>query len=314
MADRFSTKERIGVHKVEGVFLKEFKWIPRTLFQTDVGIDMEVEVVFKGEPLGKLIAIQIKSGESYFSEASSNTVIYRGSNTHLNYWLNYSLPVIIVLHNPVTETTIWEEVCPENISRTKNAWKIEIPIKKTLDVSNIELLESLSKESKFTQKFQKLLVYKRIMEKLFNKKELILEIEEWVNKSDGRALIEISEVINGKDLKISSTKYINFNDVAISLQIVFPWSNFEIDEDFYENYDNEEFYANCGIWDSEEKQYIGTDMSFEEYSRDFSTIRPYANSSGEVEHYRLKMSLNKLGVSFLEIANFIENGQQLKLI
>ena len=48
---RFTNTERLGVNKVESIFLKDFEWIPRTIFQSDVGIDMTVEVAKNGKPL-----------------------------------------------------------------------------------------------------------------------------------------------------------------------------------------------------------------------------------------------------------------------
>jgi hypothetical protein len=58
--DRFSTTERIGVNYVERVFLKDFGWIPRLIFQSDLGIDMEVEICKDGKPTGQLIGVQKK--------------------------------------------------------------------------------------------------------------------------------------------------------------------------------------------------------------------------------------------------------------
>ena len=64
---RFNNTERLGVNEVEKIFLS-FGWIPRLILQTDVGIDMEVEICDDGIPIGKLFAVQIKTGESYFKE------------------------------------------------------------------------------------------------------------------------------------------------------------------------------------------------------------------------------------------------------
>ena len=66
---RHNSTERLGVVEVEKLFL-QFNWIPRTVFQTDVGIDMTVEICENNNPIGKFIGVQIKSGESYFEEHS----------------------------------------------------------------------------------------------------------------------------------------------------------------------------------------------------------------------------------------------------
>lgn len=101
---RYSSTERLGVVEVEKLFL-QFNWIPRTIFQTDVGIDMTVEICRNGNPTGQFIGVQIKSGESYFKEKSGNSIVFRSDKTHIDYWINNSLPIIIVLHNIVTILT-----------------------------------------------------------------------------------------------------------------------------------------------------------------------------------------------------------------
>lgn len=84
--NRFSPTERIGVNFVEDFFLNQ-GWIPRTIYQSDVGVDMEVEIASKGLPSGQLLGIQIKSGRSYFKTITNGEVIYRVTKTHAEYWL-----------------------------------------------------------------------------------------------------------------------------------------------------------------------------------------------------------------------------------
>lgn len=67
----------------------------------DYGIDAIIESKNDKYLSGKMIAVQIKSGDSYFKEQKDNCVIYGGDIKHY-YWLNHSLPVIIVLNSPTT--------------------------------------------------------------------------------------------------------------------------------------------------------------------------------------------------------------------
>lgn len=87
--NRYSATDRIGINHVESFFLQN-GWIPRTILQSDVDLDMEVEISEDGMPTGQLIGIQVKTGESYFNEFSEGNVIFRGSTTHLKYWLTIS--------------------------------------------------------------------------------------------------------------------------------------------------------------------------------------------------------------------------------
>jgi hypothetical protein len=80
--------DRIGVYKL-GALFSESGWLFREQFVKDCGIDAQVEVKENDKPTGQLIAIQIKSGESYFSESDDNTITYRPDTKHIEYWLRY---------------------------------------------------------------------------------------------------------------------------------------------------------------------------------------------------------------------------------
>lgn len=307
----YTPTERLGVNKVEGVFL-EIGWIPRTVYQTDVGIDMTVEVANDGNPTGQYIAVQIKTGESYFKEKSIGDVIYRGESRHLEYWLNHSMPVIIVLCDISNETIIWQEINEDKIVKTPKAWKIEIPENQLLTVDSKEDLLKVNKLPIAFQRFQRLASNKSLMLYIKNGGELILEIVEYTSKSSQKANIKVVKHINEEDIVISETNYWHFRSPT-SLNILFPWANFEIDEDYYEKIEREEFNISYGIWDSEEGRYVGTYINFEEYMSGLPKIRPVGGDNGETAFYRLCFKLNGLSDSFLTINEYMEYGIQLKL-
>ncbi|WP_185965592.1 DUF4365 domain-containing protein, partial [Flavobacterium zepuense] len=63
---RYSNIERLGVIETDRIITKELGWIFREQPITDVGLDAIIEQVENGEPLGKFIALQIKTGEGNF--------------------------------------------------------------------------------------------------------------------------------------------------------------------------------------------------------------------------------------------------------
>lgn len=65
MLDKHSTG-RVGVYMC-GTIFEEHDFIFREEAIEDYGIDAIIEAKEDGVPSGKLIAVQIKSGESYFS-------------------------------------------------------------------------------------------------------------------------------------------------------------------------------------------------------------------------------------------------------
>lgn len=314
MNNRFSPTERLGVNQVEKIFLENFCWIPRHIYQSDVGIDMEVEICENGEPTGQLIGVQIKSGESFFKKDFTGNIIYRGSLTHLTYWLNHSLPIILILHNPTNGLTIWQGIEEKRIRTTKKGWKIEIPSTQLLNEHSKNEIQKLNKYPIYFQRFQRLAVHKKLMSEILNEGKLVVELERWINKTIGKASIKIKKIIDEDDREIllSEGSYIFFNDID-DLQVLFPWAEFQIDEEFYEEDDRNSFIDEYGIWDNEEKKYIGTRVDYNEYKENLSKMRPIESSNNEIHFYRLKVSLNLLGKSFLEVNHFLEFGRQLKL-
>ena len=105
--DSRENTERLGIYKCGEIFEK-MGFIFREQKDCDYGIDAIIERKDEKYPSGKLIAVQIKSGDSYFKEMKEDKVVFRGENKHYNYWLNHSLPVIIVIYSPSIYKCIWE--------------------------------------------------------------------------------------------------------------------------------------------------------------------------------------------------------------
>ncbi|BCG65208.1 MAG: hypothetical protein methR_P3033 [Methyloprofundus sp.] len=123
--------DRIGVNKVDSYFSLH-GWLFREQPIHDYGIDAQVEIVKEGKPTGDLIAIQIKSGVSYFSECKENCIVFRTDDKHIEYWFKHSLPVIIILYNPDYDICYWEIISEETVNSSGKNWKIEIPKNKKL--------------------------------------------------------------------------------------------------------------------------------------------------------------------------------------
>jgi hypothetical protein len=121
-----SNTDRGGIYLV-GVKINRSGFIFREQPISDCGIDAQIEIVQSEQATGELISLQIKTGESYFKEETSDGFIFRGNLNHLKYWLNHSLPVIIVLCNTTTEDCYWQAITPHTITRTEKAWKVLVP-------------------------------------------------------------------------------------------------------------------------------------------------------------------------------------------
>ncbi len=77
--------------------------------EDDVGIDGFIEPVIDEVASGRLVAVQVKSGDSYLSDDGSEFVI-PAEERHLKYWLGYMVPVILVGHSPSKQIAAWTSV------------------------------------------------------------------------------------------------------------------------------------------------------------------------------------------------------------
>lgn len=77
----------------------------------EAGIDAIVEVMDKGKPLAKMIAVQVKARHSndYQSE-DENGFYYTVRKEDMAYWQPSNLPVILVLYRQSDESFYWKEV------------------------------------------------------------------------------------------------------------------------------------------------------------------------------------------------------------
>ena len=136
---------RIGIAGTQLIF-ERLGCIFREQPIEDYGIDAHVEFIEKGQATGKLIALQIKSGDSWFQEKNGDNIIFRGNNEHLEYWQNHSLPVIVVLYKDSENIAYWQAVNNNTVQRTKKGWKLLIPIDRQVNSHALEQLKNLSQK------------------------------------------------------------------------------------------------------------------------------------------------------------------------
>ena len=101
--------ERFGIRAVEDAVLAA-RCIWRETPLRDVGIDGQIEHrLASGVVTGRLVAVQVKSGSTYFASRSDTDVAYTPKEKHRAYWARHPLPVILVLHEPDTGRSIWTD-------------------------------------------------------------------------------------------------------------------------------------------------------------------------------------------------------------
>lgn len=127
-----------GVHLVGLKITNDLHHIFRPKPISDIGIDGEIEIRQQGKSHGRVIAVQIKAGPSYLRERTKAGFVYRGSMSHLRYWLNYSVPVIVILCDLTSSTCYWQLIDLEKIRFHERSWDMEVPYSQRLDSSVVE--------------------------------------------------------------------------------------------------------------------------------------------------------------------------------
>lgn len=147
--------DRRGVALVQGV-VHEAEWIFREHKEVDHGVDAHIESIVDDKVTGRMIALQIKTGSSWFEEVDDEGYVYRGVKRHLEYWLEHSLPVVLLLVNLESSKVYWTHITEEKVIRTGKGWKITVPRSRCLDASALESLGRVAVNLKISRPYSQL--------------------------------------------------------------------------------------------------------------------------------------------------------------
>lgn len=73
--------------------------------ENDIGIDALIELMQDERALNKQIAVQVKSGQSYYDSKCHFPI-----GSHRDYWTNYPLPVLGIVYVPVLKRAHWVNI------------------------------------------------------------------------------------------------------------------------------------------------------------------------------------------------------------
>ena len=118
----------IAIQKFEGIGFAFREQSPR-----DFGIDAHAELIEFGQPTGRILAIQLKTGFSYFSERGEDGFVFRTDQEHTAYWLNHSLPVLICLCDVDKGVIYWQAVNTETAISTGKGYKFIVTRNQRVD-------------------------------------------------------------------------------------------------------------------------------------------------------------------------------------
>jgi hypothetical protein len=135
----------------------ELRWLFREQPTEDYGIDAHAEVVDGEDVRGRLLALQIKGGKSWFDQPGPGGWWFRPDAEHLWYWTNHSLPVVVVLYHPATERCHWQLVNRKTLVETSTGgWKLLVPEANVLDETARETLREAAEGDPYVLRIREL--------------------------------------------------------------------------------------------------------------------------------------------------------------
>jgi hypothetical protein len=139
----------IGVNLFQSLIENDYGWLfRRTPQEYDFGIDGYIDLITnEGFVTGKSIAVQIKSGKSYFSNVDEEGFVYSGEMKHVNYYSNHDAPIVLILVNVESNEIYFNEFDKKNIFPMGKNWGIHIPISNLLTSESKSDLEDITNEN-----------------------------------------------------------------------------------------------------------------------------------------------------------------------
>jgi hypothetical protein len=105
---RTAVTSKTGVNFVRGIVEGAGCLFNKIEQENDVGIDALIELARDECPLNKQIAVQVKSGQSYYNNKGEQCII--PIEGHREYWAAYPLPVIGIVYVPSLNVAHWVDV------------------------------------------------------------------------------------------------------------------------------------------------------------------------------------------------------------
>jgi hypothetical protein len=291
----------------------ELMWLFREQPTEDYGIDAHAEVVDGEDVRGRLLVLQIKGGKSWFDQPGPGGWWFRPDAEHVRYWTNHSLPVVVVLYNPATERCHWELVNRKTLVETSTGgWKLLVPEANVLDETARATLQEAAEGDPYVLRIRELQLAKPWMELLADGTRLVIDMEEWINKSSGRGTISIGidqEDGNDPEELVTWQLLVGPASYAEAVSKLFAWADLEVHEETYDEAEYEQYEAECSVWDEGDQFFT---EPFGDWRRGVAarSIRPYKSVAGEVDYFRLELTLSELGMAFLVVDEFATEGHR----
>ena len=227
--------ERVGVNNVEALVLHH-DHIFRDQPVSDFGIDAHMEIKdSSGDPTGRLIAFQIKTGKSYLTTKTDTGFVFYGEDRHLNYWRGHSLPVFLILCDPCSKAAHWQLIDNDtNVENTKSGWKVEVPFDHRLDTDEgwNDFFNAAFVASRGSANRWLFTLFRDLNHAIDENGEVYFQIDEWGNKSLNirgfDAYLSLDDVDSGnKPADFQFDYMIPTNGIHGLFEQILPWLDYD---------------------------------------------------------------------------------------
>jgi hypothetical protein len=275
----------------------------------DQGIDALLEGRTNGLPDGRLLALQIKSGESHFRQAVPGGWRFYVDGAHIAYWGGYAIPVLLVLYDPRTERAFWQIVNLDTAQSTGKLFAVDVPRSNVFDSRCGRELDRVAKsldgQSADGLRNRRVVLDLPWMWMLDDGQRLFLNVEQDLHPATGRCVLMLDAEDRDGDVTTVRTwpwTFLSGGDFGEELAKLFPWADKAIDERRYREYAVADFLVEHGRWVPDEEAYdYATDFDHWFDGRFSSGIAPYGTTAdGGKALWRLELTLNDVGRAALE--------------
>lgn len=92
---------------------------------------------------------------------------------------------------------------------------------------------------------------------------------------------------------------------------LFAWATVDVHAETYADAEYDDYESEMVFYDSEGDRIVTESFQDWRSGRHKEGLRPYANGAGEVDFWRLELTLNTLGRAFLVVDRFAADGGRL---
>ena len=152
---------------------------------------------------GRHRATKIKTGPSYVKKENDEGWWYALKENDLSYWLEHALPVVVIVCDPVAGSAYWQAVNDHTVvTRKRGGKKLFILREQELsECSKFELVR-IAEGKPYELRVRKLKLSLPWMRLLQSGRRILLEADEWVNKTSGHGDVQVVSVDGGDEDRV----------------------------------------------------------------------------------------------------------------